>query len=113
MLGRVSFTTGLTCGDAMSVVAFSRKSAPDPEQDHHMHGDAFCMQCGHTWVAVAPVGATRLECPACHTEKGVMRFECAPVAGTEVRECNCGNQLFYLTRDGHMCANCGTYQLYD
>jgi hypothetical protein len=29
-----------------------------------------------------------------------------------IRECNCGNRLFYLTPDGHMCANCGIYQGY-
>ena len=52
----------------------------------------------------------RSECPNCHTQKGKWKFEFAPAEGTLVRECNCGNQLFYLTTEGHMCANCGTYQ---
>lgn len=79
----------------------------------HGSGDAFCLQCGHTWIAVAPAGETRFECPECHTMKGLWKFEFAPSEGSWVRECNCGNQLFYLTPEGHMCANCGTYQSYD
>ena len=45
--------------------------------------------------------------------KGKWRFEFQPAPGQMVRECNCGNQLFYLTTDGHLCANCGVYQRYD
>lgn len=26
---------------------------------------------------------------------------------------DCGNQLFYLTQEGHLYANCGTYQRYE
>lgn len=92
----------------VSVLSFKR---PDPV-DPHMTGKARCIQCGHEWVAVAPVGTVFLECPECRTEKGRFIGACAPQEGTEVRECNCGNQLFYLTREGHMCANCGTYQFY-
>jgi exosome complex RNA-binding protein Csl4 len=25
----------------------------------------------------------------------------------------CGNQLFYIRPEGHMCPNCGIYQSYD
>jgi hypothetical protein len=32
--------------------------------------------------------------------------------GDMVRECRCGNQLFYIKPEGHMCANCGTVQDY-
>lgn len=81
-------------------------------KEQHGHGEAFCLQCRHEWQAVAPVGTTQLECPECHTMKGLFRFPFAPSVGQMVRECNCGNQLFYLTPDGHMCANCGTYQSY-
>ena len=76
-------------------------------------GEAFCLQCGHEWYAVAPTGVTRLQCPECKTMKGLFRFEHCPKEGNLVRECNCGNQLFYLTPEGHMCANCGIYQRYD
>ena len=83
-----------------------------PEKDPHGQGEALCIGCGHEWQAVAPVGVTRFECPECHAMKGLWRFEFAPAEGQMVRECNCGNQLFYLTPDGHLCANCGIYQEY-
>lgn len=82
-----------------------------PEQPH-MQGRAICMGCSHSWQGVAPVGTTELECPECKTMKGRFIAACIP-ENVEVRECNCGNQLFYLTREGHMCANCGTYQFYE
>ena len=76
-------------------------------------GEAFCLQCGCEWYAVAPTGVTQLECPQCHTMKGLFRFGFEPCEGGMVRECQCGNRLFYLTPEGHMCANCGIYQSYD
>lgn len=76
-------------------------------------GEAVCMQCNHKWVAVAEVGANRFECPECHTMKGLWMFEFSPADGELVRTCNCGNQLFLLTPEGHLCPNCGTYQMYD
>jgi hypothetical protein len=79
----------------------------------HGTGEAFCYQCKHEWIAVAPVGTVQLECPNCLTMKGLFKFGFNVSDGELVRECNCGNQLFYLTPDGHLCANCGTYQEYD
>ena len=84
-----------------------------PREEPHMSGKAHCIQCDHVWGAVAPVGTVFLECPECKTQKGRFVGHCAPDDGVEFRECNCGNQLFYLTREGHMCANCGTYQFYE
>ena len=84
----------------------------DPKIRQIGQGAAFCLGCNHTWEATAPVGVTRFECPACHAVKGMWRFEFAPSPGQLVRECDCGNQLFYLTPEGHLCANCGTYQSY-
>jgi len=92
----------------MSVTPFRRKQI----DDQHGQGLAFCIGCSHHWQAVAPTGTTQLECPSCHAMKGKWRFEFQPSAGQMVRECNCGNQLFYLTPDGHLCANCGIYQSY-
>lgn len=91
-----------------NILPFKRPVA----DEQHGAGQAFCIQCKHEWTAVAPTGTVDLECPKCHTHKGKWKFEFAPADGTMVRECNCGNQLFYLTPDGHMCANCGTYQSY-
>ena len=78
----------------------------------HGQGDAFCITCEHSWQAVAPTGTVWLECPQCHTMKGLFRFAFFPADGQMVWQCNCGNQLFYLTPEGHMCANCGIYQRY-
>lgn len=41
------------------------------ERSTHLTMPAVCMQCGHKWVAVAPVGTYVLECPSCHVMKGV------------------------------------------
>jgi hypothetical protein len=89
-----------------NVIKFEKK-------DHHASGEAFCFKCRKEWVAVAPVGTVQLECPECHTMKGLFKFPFNVEVGQLVRECNCGNQLFYLTPEGHLCANCGIYQLYD
>ena len=83
-----------------------------PKEEQTGCGDAFCLQCGHHWIAVAPTGTTALECPNCKTMKGLWQFEFYPPPGQLVRQCNCSNQLFYLTPEGHMCANCGIYQQY-
>lgn len=88
-------------------------SFQDRLKSQTMSGDAFCLQCGHQWVAVAPAGTVRLECPECHTEKGLFRFECVLPDETPTWTCHCGNQLFYLTPDGHLCANCGIYARYE
>jgi hypothetical protein len=37
---------------------------------------------------------------------------CGLPDGTMVRTCDCGNQLFNITPDGHFCPNCGEYQSY-
>ena len=84
----------------------------DAKHDQTGVGDAFCIQCGHSWIAIAPTGTTELECPSCKTMKGLFKFQFMPKEGTLIRVCNCGNMLFYLTPEGHMCANCGIYQQY-
>lgn len=96
----------------MSVIEFKPKGQKSEESPHGT-GEAFCIDCEHTWVAVAPNGTRCLECPSCHRMTGKFKFEWYPPPGTMVRVCDCGNQLFYLTQEGHLCANCGTYQRYD
>jgi hypothetical protein len=81
--------------------------------EQHGQGEAFCLACNHTWQAVAPTGIESFECPSCRRFTGHWKFEFYPREDQPVRECNCGNQLFYLTPDGHLCANCGIYQSYD
>ena len=94
------------------IVPFKRKARP-VEEPQYATGEAFCLQCGHEWEARAFTGEVRFECPECHTEKGLFKFQCYPGEGALVRECDCGNQLFYLTPQGHLCPNCGIYQSYD
>jgi hypothetical protein len=97
-----------------NVIPFARRAEPEEtEVDRIATGEAFCLSCGHDWVGTAPVGTVNLECPGCGRHVGRFRFGFCPPEGSLVRECNCGNQLFYLTPEGHLCASCGTYQTYD
>lgn len=74
----------------------------------HLSGEARCTACGHEWVAVAPLGCVALECPACHTMKGLYRHGCIPETHWV---CNCGCDAFALDDQGNtICYNCGTYQ---
>lgn len=82
------------------------------KREQHGYGEAFCLSCDHAWTAVAPTGTVNLECPNCKRTTGHFKFEFAPNPGQLVRACGCTNQLFYLTPEGHMCANCGVYQRY-
>ena len=83
-----------------------------PKQEQHGAGEAFCLACGYVWAAVVPTGAVNFECPGCGRWTGHWKYEFYPSEGQMVRQCNCGNQLFYLTPDGHLCASCGLYQRY-
>jgi len=94
------------------VINFPKK-APETDQDQSWCGEAFCIQCGAEWMDVAQTGIVQLECPECKTMKGLLKFPFHFQEGALVRQCNCGNQLFYLSPEGHLCANCGIYQQYD
>lgn len=91
----------------MSVIPFKPRETSTTEQ--HGQGAAFCIACKHEWQAVAPTGTIDMECPACGAHKGRWKFEFAPATAWH---CLCGNPLFYMTTEGHMCANCGVYQAY-
>jgi hypothetical protein len=79
-----------------------------------VQGEAFCLQCRYEWQAVAPAGKSAceilLECPQCQTMTGRLRYDFAPEG--EFWQCHCGNQLFYITPDGHFCPNCGNINRY-
>jgi hypothetical protein len=78
--------------------------------DHRPHGagEAVCSHCKHVWEAVAPIGATQLECPECHTLKGLWKAPFAVAEGDLLYVCNCGGDLFFILPDGyHMCRECG------
>ncbi len=93
----------------MSVIEFKPKAAPAEPVDGHGSGQACCTACNHEWVATAPLGTLWLECPSCKTERGIFKFTFLR-AGVEHWTCNCGNQLFYITRDGAYCPACGDAQ---
>ncbi len=99
---------------AAEIFKFARRAPAEPEEPpiQHGSGEAFCLSCKHVWQAVAPTGIEAFECPSCQRFTGHWKYEFAPGPGQSVRVCNCGNQLFYLTPDGHLCANCGIYQSY-
>lgn len=94
------------------VLAFQRPDPPQPDEPTVPHGagTALCIDCRHEWEAAVPIGTEWFECPSCHTHKARWKFTFYP--SDMVRQCNCGNQLFYMTPEGHLCANCGIYQRY-
>lgn len=78
------------------------------EREPHNVGAARCLDCKHDWNAVAPVGVPWLQCPNCQAMKG--RFMGPHLKlGKELWHCNCGNDLFQITRDGCYCPNCGEW----
>lgn len=84
------------------------KSARTP----HATGDAKCLDCKHKWVATAPVGVVRLDCPECGSTRGQFKYEHNCADGDSVFECNCGNSLFkrILRKSGRLhwlCIGCG------
>lgn len=90
----------------MSVVSLAEKRV---ERAPHLSGAAKCLGCAHEWAAVAPVGATELECPQCRLMKGRFAYL---VSADETWHCNCGNDLFRIRSDAVVyCPNCGDHQV--
>jgi hypothetical protein len=77
------------------------------ERGPHLSGEAHCLQCSHEWQGVAPVGTVELQCPECHTMKGLFRNGCEP---TVAWVCGCGCYLFTISPKGIICWKCGEYQ---
>ena len=76
------------------------------ERGPHLAGEAFCIQCKHKWVAVAPSGTVDLECPSCHTMKGLLKYPCEPENSAWV--CYCGCHVFMISElTNIICWNCG------
>lgn len=44
------------------------------EHRPHVSGPVVCTRCRHKWVAVRPVGADLLECPACGVNRGASLY---------------------------------------
>jgi len=78
------------------------------QREPHKEGTAICANCGHEWVAIAPLGVMELECPECRCMKGYFVHPCEKEA--KHWTCNCGSILFSITPDGVYCPNCGLDQ---
>lgn len=79
---------------------------PFPEKPvEYLEGPARCTGCRHEWEAVAEVGVVVFDCPKCEAKKGIFLHGVAP--SSDLWECECGNDLFFLTLDGCQCFNCG------
>jgi len=88
------------------VIPFKKPEPLEP----HMHGECVCISCTHQWQGVAPIGATWLECPKCHTNLG--RFKNYVERGSAVWNCACGNDLFRVAPEGIYCPVCGEEQVF-
>ena len=94
----------------MGEIVALKRGGQGPDEAH-LSGNAQCVGCGHRWVAVCPVGAVELECPACGLNTGRMRNLCLPCEGEKIWACPCGCDLFVVVETkGYMCSRCGLYQ---
>lgn len=94
----------------MTVLAFPEKQKEQTEKT--LAGSARCLVYHHEWVAVAPVGTLWLDCPACGSGKGFMKYPCGPSAEKDIWHCGCGSDTFYITREEISCCVCGSAQLF-
>ena len=76
----------------------------------HMQGKAVCLNCNHTWQAVAPVGTTWLHCTRCETDKGVWNGIAQP--NEPLWECECKCSHFFITELHAYCCHCGLAQAF-
>lgn len=75
------------------------------EHQAHLSGPAVCLACRHSWVAVAPLGTTELECGSCGLFRGIFAY---PPRPSMHYECQCGNSTYYIG-EGEIpwCTYCG------
>lgn len=64
----------------------------------HRTGEAICRGCRHEWVAVAEGDGLELECPECHTMKGVFKWPYGPSEGQLGYQCNCGCDDYFIMK---------------
>jgi uncharacterized paraquat-inducible protein A len=92
------------------IIPFKKsKSGPVTNKYGKLEGWATCQQCRHKWYASeVPTGKTEIQCPKCHTAKGLFMY------GHEDSEsiwiCNCGCHVFTISETGAICWRCGVKQ---
>lgn len=96
------------CADFAKVIYLRDKSTLADRLEEYLSGSAKCIACQHKWEGVAPVGTTWLECPSCSLLRG--RFINCVDRPNDTWHCDCGNELFVITRGGAYCPNCGVWQ---
>ena len=54
------------CDEASRPIYMAEVTMPDPDEiGPWCDGTSCCLNCGHEWIAVWPLGAESLECPKC------------------------------------------------
>jgi len=95
----------------MSVIDFTKAKL---ERSPHASFEAVCLGCRHKWAGVAPYDPDvmlQLECPECHTMRGVMNYN---YDNAKQRfACNCGSEAWMLHPDGPSCIGCGKSITYE
>lgn len=81
------------------------------KKEPHLSGKAICRGCGHEFVAVVPVGTVDFDCPECGANKAIYKNFVFP--DTDLWQCNCGNDLFVVTKGYFMCIQCGETQNFE
>lgn len=87
----------------IDLAAWKRDNTP------HISGGARCLNCGHEWEIVVPVGTFSLDCPKCDMRKGVFTGLVLP---PEAWACLCGCVHFFITPTMSLCALCGLEQAF-
>lgn len=84
-------------GDVVSLIA--------KKPDRFVSGLFRCSVCKHEWSGVVPAGVVDgCECPECGLHRGMSVH---PVVPGELFKCDCSGELYYLTREGASCRECG------
>lgn len=109
-------------GDGKTIGKLYQFPVSPKEQHKHVleegwaSGEALCTSCSHTWVAVAPVGISEMECPECHALRGIFANHLVHEGdAVDTWTCNCGSPFFVIQRFENrfqhiLCVNCGLPQ---
>jgi len=77
----------------------------------HFSGEIKCNARGHKWIGVCPINRDGsipcMECPKCGLYQGFYIYPVVPKKGKEIYKCNCGGELFTISKKGARCIRCG------